>query len=260
MSIIAPKGLVRDGTRPLILGGYGGYGLSTLPQYVVWWIPWLESGNLLALANVRGGGEYGETWHREGMLTKKQNVFDDFFACAEWLCHQGYSSKDRLGVYGGSNGGILMGAVLTQRPDLARAVVADVGQFDMLVGESEPNGQSNATEFGSVRDPEQFRALYAYSPYHQVRDGTPYPAVLLSTGENDRRVNPLSSRKMAARLQAATASDAPILLRTSEKWGHGPTSVGERIGLLSDHLAFFSDRLAPTRSAPADPPPRPRSR
>lgn len=136
-----------------------------------------------------------------------------------------------------------MGAVLTQRPDLARAVVADIGVFDALVSEFDSNGQFNVTELGTVRDPEQFRALYAYSPYHHVVDGTPYPPTLLSTGENDRRVNPLNSRKMAARLQAATASDEPILLRTSGKWGHGPTSFSDRIGLLADHLGFFADRL-----------------
>jgi len=251
ISIIVPKGLVRDGTRRLLLTGYGGYGMAYTPQYVVWWAPWLENGGLLAVANLRGGSEYGESWHREGMLTKKQNVFDDFIACAEHLCRQGYSSKDRLGIFGGSNGGLLMGAVLTQRPDLARAVVADVGDFDMLVGEREPNGQYNVTEFGSVNDPDQFRAVYAYSPYHHVNDGTRYPAVLLSTGENDRRVNPLHSRKMAARLQAATASDEPILLRASAKWGHGPTSIREIIGLCSDHLAFFSDRLVPAPPSPA---------
>jgi len=253
MSIIVPKGLARDGTRPLLLTGYGGYGISLSPQYVVWWIPWLENGGLLAVANLRGGGEYGESWHREGMLTKKQNVFDDFLACAEHLCQQGYSSRDRLGIFGGSNGGLLMGAVLTQRPDLARAVVADVGIFDSLVSERDSNGQFNVTEFGTVNDPEQFRALYAYSPYHHVNDGTRYPAVLLSSGENDRRVNPLHSRKMTARLQAATASDEPILLRASAKWGHGPTSMGEIIGLFSDHLAFFADRLIPSRTPTARP-------
>jgi prolyl oligopeptidase len=243
MSIIAPKGFVRDGTRPFLLTGYGGYGIPMSPNYVVWWIPWLEKGGLLGIANLRGGSEFGEDWHREGMLTKKQNVFDDFIACGEHLCRQKYTSHDRLGIFGGSNGGLLMGAVLTQRPDLARAVVADIGVFDALVSEFDSNGQFNVTELGTVRDPEQFRALYAYSPYHHVVDGTPYPPTLLSTGENDRRVNPLNSRKMAARLQAATASDEPILLRTSGKWGHGPTSVSDRIGLLADHLGFFADRL-----------------
>jgi prolyl oligopeptidase len=250
LSVVLPEGLARDGSRPLLLTGYGGYGITLAPSYRVWWIPWLETGGLLAIANLRGGGEFGEAWHREGMLTKKQNVFDDFIACAEHLCRQGYTSNDRLGVFGGSNGGLLMGAVLTQRPDLARAVAANIGVFDMLASERDPNGQFNVTEYGTVNDPEQFRALYAYSPYHRVNDGTPYPAVLLSTGENDRRVNPFHSRKMAAHLQAATSSDQPILLRTSGKWGHGPTSFGELIGLSSDQLAFFEDRLLPRQTAP----------
>jgi len=178
------------------------------------------------------------------MLTKKQNVFDDFIACAEHLCRERFTSHDRLGIFGGSNGGLLMGAVLTQRPDLAGAVVADVGVFDSLISECDSNGEFNITEFGTTKDVDQFRALYAYSPYHHVVDGTSYPPVLLCTGENDRRVDPLHSRKMAARLQAATASGEPILLRTSSKWGHGPTSFGEVIGLLADQLAFFADRLA----------------
>jgi prolyl oligopeptidase len=256
MSIVAPKGVPRDGSRPLLLTGYGGYGISLVPSYVVWWLPWLEDGGLLAIANLRGGGEFGEEWHRAGMLTKKQNVFDDFIACADHLCERRYTSRERLGIFGGSNGGLLMGAVLTQRPDIAPAVVADVGVFDSLISELEPNGQFNVTEFGTVKDPEQFRALLAYSPYHHVRDGTAYPAVLLSTGENDRRVNPLHSRKMTARLQAATSSGEPVLLRTSGKWGHGPTSTGELVGVFADHLAFFEHRLVPRRPTPARAPTR----
>jgi len=251
VSIIAPKGTPRDGSRPLLLTGYGGYGISLAPSYVLWWQPWLEHGGLLAIANLRGGGEFGEEWHRAGMLTKKQNVFDDFIACADHLCERRYTTRERLGIFGGSNGGLLMGAVLSQRPDLAPAVVADVGVFDSLISEHEPNGQFNITEFGTVKDPEQFRALLAYSPYHHVREGTPYPAVLLSTGENDRRVNPMHSRKMAARLQAASSSGEPILLRTSGNWGHGPTSVGELVDVFADHLAFFESRLVPRRPASA---------
>jgi len=251
ISIIGPKGFARDGTRPFLLTGYGGYGIPMTPNYIVWWIPWLEKGGLLGVANLRGGGEFGEDWHRDGMLTKKQNVFDDFIACQEHVCRQQYTSRDRLGIFGGSNGGLLMGAVLTQRPELARAVVADVGVFDSLLAEGDSNGQFNVTEFGTTRDPEQFRALYAYSPYHHAVDGVAYPPILFSTGENDRRVSPLHSRKMVARLQAATASDEPILLRTSGKWGHGPTSFGDLIGLLADHLAFFADRLGLSRARPA---------
>lgn len=243
ITVIAPKGLKRDGSRPLLLLGYGGYGISLSPNYIVWWVPWLEKGGLLAVANLRGGGEFGEDWHRQGMLTKKQNVFDDFIACAEHLCQQGYTSKERLGIFGGSNGGLLMGAILTQRPDLARAVVADIGIFDSLRSERHSNGQFNTTEFGTIDDPEQFRALYAYSPYHRVIDGTRYPAVLLSTGEHDRRVDPMHSRKMTARLQAASVSSRPILLRASDAWGHGPSSMSEIIELLADQLAFFANEL-----------------
>jgi len=250
MSIVVPEGFERNGSRPLILVGYGGYGISMLPQYLVWFAPWLERGGLVAIANLRGGGEFGEDWHHQGMLTKKQNVFDDFIACEEHLCREGYTSNDRLGILGGSNGGLLMGAVLTQRPDLPRAVVADIGVFDSLRAESDSNGQFNVTEFGTVKDAGQFRALYAYSPYHHVSDGTRYPAVLLSTGENDRRVPPFHSRKMAARLQAATSSHEPILLRASDRWGHGPTSVSEIVGLLSDQMAFFADRLGLASSPP----------
>ena len=253
ISVIAPKGLARDGSRPLLLTGYGGYGIPMSPYYAVWWVPWLEKGGLLAVANLRGGSEFGETWHQDGMLTKKQNVFDDFIACEEHLCRERYTSRDRLGIFGGSNGGLLMGAVFTQRPELARAVVADVGVFDSLISECDSNGQFNITEFGTTKDLDQFRALSAYSPYHHVVDGTPYPAILLCTGENDRRVNPLHSRKMAARLQAATSSDEPILLRTSGKWGHGPTSFGETIGLFADHLAFFADRLVTRPSGRSHP-------
>jgi len=248
INIIVPKGKERNASTPALLTGYGGYGIPMSPAYVVWWVPWLEKGGLLAIANLRGGGEFGEDWHRAGMLTKKQNVFDDFIACEQHLCREGYTSKDHLGIFGASNGGLLMGAVLTQRPDLARAVVSNVGVYDALRAECDSNGQFNITEFGTTKEIDQFRALYAYSPYHHVVDGTQYPAILMSTGENDRRVSPLHSRKMVARLQAATASGEPILLRTSGKWGHGPTSVGDLIGLFADHLAFFSDRLSEGRA------------
>ena len=258
MSLVVPKGFVPDGTKPLLLTGYGGYGISMSPLFLAWWLPWLERGGLLGVANLRGGGEFGEEWHRAGMLTQKQNVFDDFIACADHLCAARFTSRDRLGIFGGSNGGLLMGAVLTQRPDVAQAVVADIGVFDSLRSEVESNGQFNVTEFGTVTILDQFRALYAYSPYHHVLDGTQYPAILLCTGENDRRVNPFHSRKMAARLQAATASDAPILLRTSGAWGHGPTSFGDAIGLFSDHLGFFANRLAhPSAEGRAPRPERP---
>jgi len=197
-----------------------------------------------AIANIRGGGEYGEEWHQQGMLTRKQNVFDDFIAAADLLVGDKYTRPEKLAIRGGSNGGLLMGAALTQRPDLFRAVVAQVAIFDMLRVELDPNGQFNVTEFGTVKDPEQFRALFGYSPYHHVRDGVKYPAVFLSTGENDGRVNPANSRKMAARLQAATSSGLPIYLVTTDAAGHGQGSpLSVQIDQMADYLAFLFEQL-----------------
>ncbi len=205
---------------------------------------WLDQGGVYAIANLRGGGEYGEEWHQAGRLTRKQNVFDDFIACAQHLIERKYTSPAHLAAIGGSNGGLLMGAAFTQRPDLFRAVVSYVGIYDMLRVELDPNGAFNVTEFGTVRDPDQFKALYAYSPYHHVKDGTAYPAILFPTGENDHRVNPMQSRKMTARLQAANSSGRPILLRTSSNAGHGiGTAADERIEEDADVLSFLFDQL-----------------
>jgi prolyl oligopeptidase len=196
------------------------------------------------VANLRGGGEYGEEWHRAGNLTNKQNVFDDFIACAKYLINHKYTRPARLAIEGGSNGGLLMGAALTQRPELFRAVVAHVGIYDMLRVELHPNGAFNVTEFGTVKNREQFKALYAYSPYHRVEKGTAYPAVLFLTGDNDARVDPANSRKMTARLQAATSSKLPVLLRTSSGSGHGiDSSLSERIAEETDVYAFLFDKL-----------------
>ena len=219
MTILYRKGLKLDGGNPALLTGYGGFSLSHLPSFDPGLRIWLDHGGVMAYANLRGGAEFGEEWHRGGSLTRKQNVFDDFIGCAEHLVHAGYTNKDRLAIEGASNGGLLMGAVLTQRPDLFKAVVAHVGVYDVLRLELDTNGQFNMPELGTVKDAEQFRALYAYSPYHHVRDGTAYPAVLFLTGANDPRVNPMHSRKMAARLQAAGAPT--VLLRTSATSGHG---------------------------------------
>ena len=205
---------------------------------------WLEQGGVYAIANLRGGGEYGEAWHQAGNLTNKQNVFDDFLACARYLIEHKYTSPTKLAIEGGSNGGLLMGAALTQHPELFRAVVCHVGIYDMLRVELHPNGAFNVTEYGTVKDRKQFKALYAYSPYHHVKDGTPYPAVLLLTGENDPRVDPANSRKMAARLQAASSSRLPVLLRVSFDSGHGiGTSLKERIAQETDVYAFLFAQL-----------------
>jgi prolyl oligopeptidase len=213
---------------------------------------WLDHGGVYAIANLRGGGEYGEEWHQGGRLTTKQNVFDDFIACAQHLIEHKYTSPAHLAILGGSNGGLLMGAAFTQRPDLFRAVVSYVGIYDMLRVELDPNGQFNVTEFGTVKDPTQFKALYAYSPYHHVKDGTAYPAIIFPNGENDHRVNPMQSRKMTARLQAASSSGHPILLRTSASAGHGiGTALDEGIEEEADVLSFLFDQLgmsyAPTK-------------
>lgn len=246
LNIIRRKGTHLDGNNPVLLGGYGGFDLSSQPRFLGYHARlWLDQGGILAEANLRGGGEYGEEWHEAGNLTRKQNVFDDFLACAQYLVDRKYTSPAHLAILGGSNGGLLMGAAFTQRPDLFRAVVSEVGIYDMLRVELDPNGAFNVTEFGSVKDPVQFKALYAYSPYHHVKDGTAYPAILFTTGENDHRVDPMQSRKMTARLQAASNSNHPILLRTSSTAGHGliGATLDEQIDWEADILSFLFDQL-----------------
>jgi prolyl oligopeptidase len=244
ISILRKKGLHLDGRNPTLLTGYGGYGINLTPAFSSTRRIWFDAGGVYAVANLRGGGEFGEEWHLAGNLTHKQHVFDDFIACAEHLIKRKYTSPDKLAVMGASNGGLLMGAFLTQRPDLARAVVSRVGIYDMLRVELDPNGAFNTTEFGSVKAEDQFKALHAYSPYHHVKDGTAYPAVLFPCGENDGRVNPAHSRKMTARLQAATGSGRPILLRTTATAGHGMgSSLKDRVAELADIYAFLLEEL-----------------
>jgi prolyl oligopeptidase len=242
ISIIAAPDTPRDGSAPTLLVAYGGYGISLVPTFDAERLLWLEQGGVYAVANIRGGGEYGEEWHQGGRLTTKQNCFDDFIACAEHLAAEGYTSQDRLAIVGGSNGGLLMGAVLTQRPDLARAVVAVVPVLDSLRSETTTNGAYNVTEFGTVEDPEQFAALMAYSPYHHVQDDTSYPAVLLTAGEHDTRVEAWHAKKMAARLQAATRSEHPVLLRM-EAGGHLDGSLDQRVEETTDIHTFLFDQL-----------------
>jgi prolyl oligopeptidase len=245
LNIIKRKGTLLDGRNATILYAYGGYGVSETPHFSTWRRIWLEHGGVFVTANIRGGGEYGDQWHLDGNLLKKQNDYDDFYACARWLINHGYTSPNRLGILGGSNGGLLMGAALTQHPECYRAVVSMVGVYDMLRVELTPNGAFNVTEYGSVKDPAQFRALYGYSPYHRVAEGTRYPSILLTTGDNDPRVDPWHSRKFCARLQAANASPNPILLRTSSASGHGiGSSLDELIGLRADMVGFFVHELA----------------
>ena len=247
VNIVMRKGTRRDGSNPVLLYGYGGYGLSEQPYFTVRNRVWLDAGGIFAAVNLRGGGEFGEEWHLAGNLTRKQNTFDDMIGAARHLIERGYTSPARLAALGGSNGGLLMGAILTQRPDLFRAIVSSVGIYDMLRVELTPNGAFNVTEFGTVKDRAQFDALYAYSPYHRVKDGTAYPAVLLTSGENDGRVDPYNSRKMAARLQAATSSARPVLLRISMDTGHGQgTPLSTRVEEDADTYAFLMEQLGMT--------------
>src|SRR3984893_14145510 len=244
VTIISRKDAPRDGSNPTLLYGYGGYGLSMTPYFSSMLRLWLDYGGVYAVANVRGGGEFGEPWHLAGNLTKKQNVFDDFAASLQMLIDRRYTRPDKAAIMGGSNGGLLMGATLTQHPALMRAVVSQVGIYDALRWEMQANGEFNVTEFGSVKDPDQFRALYAYSPFANVSNGTAYPAVLLTAGDNDGRVAPYESRKMAASLQAASSSNRPILLRTEAAAGHGiGTALSRRIEEQADTYAFLVDQL-----------------
>jgi prolyl oligopeptidase len=244
VNIVRRKGIKLDGSNPVLLTGYGGYGINIEPGFSALRRVWIDHGGVFAQANLRGGGEFGEQWHKEGMLTSKQNVFDDFAAAMQYMIGAGYTSPEKLAIIGGSNGGLLMGAMITQHPELCRAVVSSVGIYDMLRVELAPNGEFNIPEFGTVKNPDQFRALYAYSPYHNVRDNTAYPSVLFLTGANDPRVDPMHSRKMTARLQAASSSGRPVLLLTSSKTGHGlATPLSEQIEKSVHYHAFLLNEL-----------------
>jgi prolyl oligopeptidase len=243
LTIVRKKGLKLDGDQPTWLTGYGGFDVAMAPSYRSNLPAWLEQGGVYAVAHLRGGAENGESWHQAGMKLNKQHVFDDFLACGQRLVELKYTSPKRLAIQGGSNGGLLMGASLTQKPELFKAVVADVGYFDMLRYETAPNGAFNATEYGTVKNEDEQKALAAYSPYHAVKSGTQYPAILLLTGWNDPRVAPFHSRKLAAALQAS-GTRQPVLLRTSADTGHGyGTPLKEKISQLVDQYAFVCAQL-----------------
>jgi prolyl oligopeptidase len=243
LNIVHKKGISLDGSHPTIIYGYGGFGLSEIPRVQLAFRAWYDLGGIYVDTNIRGGGEYGEEWHKGGNLTNKQNCFDDFAACAQYLLDHKYTSTAKLGMLGGSNGGLLMGAMLTQHPSLMRAVVSEVGVYDSLRTEFWPNGVFNTTEYGSVKDPVQLKALLAYSPYQHVVDGTKYPAILMTAGLNDGRVAPYNSFKFTARLQAAAAPGNPILLRVNS-FGHGMgSSLDQRVADLTDLFSFFSYEL-----------------
>ena len=242
MFVFHKKGLVLDGHNPTLMTGYGGFNISHTPNFVGSRFLWLEHGGVFVDVNLRGGSEFGEDWHRAGMLEKKQNVFDDFLAAAEFLISQKYTDKEHLAIQGGSNGGLLVGAAFTQRPDLFRAVVCQVPLLDMLRYQNFLIAKLWVPEYGSADDPKQFEWLYAYSPYHHVKPGTEYPAILFMTADSDSRVDPMHAKKMAALMQAEAANgqsrERPILLRIESKAGHGvgkPTSklVEEGVDIYS---------------------------
>ena len=221
MFLVMRKGLKLTGNNPTLLTGYGGFNVSMTPEFNKVLFPWLDRGGIFAMANLRGGSEFGEDWHRAGMMEKKQNVFDDFFAAAEFLQKEGYTDRQHLAIRGGSNGGLLMGAAMTQRPELFRAVICQVPLLDMLRYQNFQIAKLWIPEYGSSDNAKQFEWLYAYSPYHHVKAGTAYPAVLFMTADTDTRVDPMHAKKMTAELQAANGGPNPILLRIETKAGHG---------------------------------------
>ncbi|MCS6874399.1 MAG: prolyl oligopeptidase family serine peptidase [Pyrinomonadaceae bacterium] len=244
MFIVHKKGIKLNGNNPTLLYGYGGFNVSLTPSFSVSRIVWLEMGGVFAMPNLRGGGEYGEEWHKAGTKLKKQNVFDDFIAAAEWLIQNKYTSPSKLAISGASNGGLLVGAVLNQRPDLFAAALPAVGVMDMLRFHKFTIGWAWISDYGSPENPEEFKALYAYSPLHNIRKGTKYPAVLITTADHDDRVVPAHSFKYAATLQEAQAGEAPILIRIETRAGHGagkPTS--KQIEEQADVYAFLIKNL-----------------
>lgn len=247
MFIVSLKGLPMDGTNPTILYGYGGFNNSLTPGFSRGALPWIEAGGIYVYTNLRGGGEFGKDWHEAGRLERKQNVYDDFYACAEHLFARGYTSPAKMAISGGSNGGLLVGVALTQRPDLCRAAICSVPLLDMLRYQHFLLGRLWVPEYGSADDPAQFGFIYDYSPYHRVVDGTKYPAVLFMSGDQDSRVDPLHARKMAARMQAATAGEHPILLRVEFNAGHGQgTPLSKSIDELTDQYTFLAHELGMT--------------
>ncbi|MFY9643643.1 MAG: prolyl oligopeptidase family serine peptidase, partial [Terriglobales bacterium] len=244
MFIVGKKGIEKNGKNPTLLTGYGGFNVSLTHTFNRGVYLWLEHGGVYAVANLRGGAEFGEEWHRAGMLDKKQNVFDDFIAASEYLIGQRYTDKDHLAISGGSNGGLLMGAMITQRPDLFRAVVCQVPLLDMLRYQNFQIAKLWIPEYGSADDAKQFEWLYAYSPYHHVKSGQEYPAILFMTGDTDTRVDPMHAKKMAALMQAEAKNGAskerPILLRIETKAGHGQGKpVTKQIEESTDMYSFL---------------------
>jgi prolyl oligopeptidase len=232
-----------DAPRPTVLYGYGGFNISLTPAYSSTILAWVEAGGVYAVANLRGGSEEGEAWHRAGMRENKQNVFDDFIAAGEWLVANGWTDPAHLGISGGSNGGLLVGAALTQRPDLFASVICSAPLLDMVRYEQFGLGESWNDEYGTAADPTEFSWLLGYSPYHRVQRGTPYPAVLFAVFDSDSRVDPNHARKLCAALQAATTSPRPVVLRREVDVGHAGRSISRFVALYADELAFHGAHL-----------------
>jgi prolyl oligopeptidase len=244
MFLVYKKGLKLDGKRPMLLYGYGGFLSNETPRFRTDAVIFAEHGGIFALPNLRGGGEFGEKWHRAGMLGNKQNVFDDFTSAAEWLIENGYTNSSKLAIAGGSNGGLLVGAEMTQRPDLFQAVACEYPLLDMIRYQKFLLGKLWISEYGSSDDAKQFPVLYKYSPYHHVQAGGKYPAILFVTGDSDTRVAPLHARKMAALMQASTGSDRPVLLRYDTKAGHSAgLPVSKQVEERTDVLSFLLSQL-----------------
>jgi prolyl oligopeptidase len=244
MFIVRQKDAKLDGSNPTLLYGYGGFNISLTPAFSALAVTWVEQGGIYAVANLRGGGEYGEAWHKTGMLANKQNVFDDFIAAAEWLIDQGYTSTDHLAIRGRSNGGLLVGAAMTQRPSLYRAVICGVPLLDMVRYHKFGIGQAWIPEYGSAEQKDQFETLYAYSPYHRVKNGTEYPALLMLSADSDDRVDPMHARKFVAAVEAANASEAPVLLRIESNSGHGGGDLRRQVvAQLVDEISFLNHQL-----------------
>jgi prolyl oligopeptidase len=244
MFITHRKGIQLDGRNPTLLYGYGGFDISLTPSFSVANLVWMEMGGVYAVPNLRGGGEYGEEWHKAGTKLKKQNVFNDFIAAAEWLIRNNYTSSSRLAISGGSNGGLLVGACMTQRPGLFAAALPAVGVMDMLRFHKFTIGWAWTSDFGSSEDPQEFKAIYAYSPYHNLKPGTAYPATLITTADHDDRVVPAHSFKFAARLQECQLGDAPVLIRIETRAGHGAGKpLAKAIEETADRWAFLVHEL-----------------
>jgi prolyl oligopeptidase len=249
MFVTAAKGLEPDGTHPALLTAYGGYGASLPPDYSPDIPFWLERGGVYAVANIRGGGEYGEEWHRAGMLGNKQNSFDDFIAAAQALSSLGYTSASRLAIYGHSNGGLLIGAAITQRPDLFAVAVPNAGHYDMLRYHLFTAGTAWVSEYGSPADPDAFRWLAAYSPLQNVKPGTCYPATMLLAADHDDRVVPSHAYKFAAALQAAQGCERPILLRIAVDASHEYASRQAQIDERTDMWSFIASHVGGRRGS-----------